>query len=214
MASSTRDLILRTLRVQGKCSVKDLADAASVSPVSVRHHLSNLRAQGLVNVEEKRHGVGRPRHEYSLTEQALELSPTRYLRLTNRLIDEIKQSMPEGKVLELFAAVASSMAETYAEQLKGLPIDERMQRLTELLSAEGFEADLVQRGDSLVIRELSCPYLRVGKQHPEVCQVDQDFIATALSLPVERVTCLLEGDAHCSYEVKLGDIQVEREQHE
>jgi len=214
MASSTRDLILRTLRVQGKCSVKDLTVAASVSPVSVRHHLSNLQAKGLVSVEEKRHGVGRPRHEYSLTEQALELSPSRYLRLTNRLIDEIKESLPEGKVLELFAAVASTMAETYAQQLKGLPIDERMQRLIELLSAEGFDADLQQHGDSLVIREFLCPYLRVGKEHPEVCQVDQDFIATALSLPVERVTCLLEGDTHCSYKVSLEDIKVEREQHE
>lgn len=214
MASPTRDLIVRTIRAQGKCTVKELAAAASVSPVSVRHHLSNLQAQGLVDVKEKHHGVGRPRHEYSLTEQALELFPTRYLRLTNRLLDEIKESLPEGKVLELFAAVASSMAESYAEQLKGLPVEERMQRLTAMLTAEGFEADLQHRGDSLVIRELSCPYLHVSKEHPEVCQVDQDFIATALSLPVERVTCILEGDAHCSYEVNLGDIQVEREQDE
>jgi predicted ArsR family transcriptional regulator len=202
------------MRTQGKCTVKELADAASVSPVSVRHHLSNLQVQGLVDVEEKRHGVGRPLHVYFLTEQALELFPTRYLRLTNRLIDEMKEALPKGKVLELFAAVASSMADAYAQQLKGLPLEERMQRLAELLSAEGFEADLQQRGDALVIRELSCPYLRVGKEHPEVCQVDQDFIATALSLPVERVTCLLEGDAHCSYEVNIKDAQLEIEQHE
>ena len=214
MANETRDVIVRTLRTQGKCTIKELADAASVSPVSVRHHISNLQVQGLVNVEERRQGVGRPRHVYSLTEQALELFPTRYLRLTNRLIDEMKESLPEGKVLELFAAVASSMAETYAQQLKGLPLEERMQRLTELLSAEGFEADLQQRGDVLVIRELSCPYLHVGKEHPEVCQVDQDFIATALSLPVERVTCLLEGDAHCSYEVNIRDAQVESLEYE
>jgi predicted ArsR family transcriptional regulator len=214
MAKGTRDIILRHLRAEGKCSVKELADAASISPVSVRHHLSSLQAQGLVQLEEVRHGVGRPRHEFSLTEQALELFPTRYLRLTNRLIDELKESLPEGKVLELFAAVASSMAETYAEQLRDLPLEQRMQRLAELLSAEGFEADLQQRGDSLVIRELSCPYLRVGQEHPEVCQVDQDFIATALSLPVERVTCVLEGDAHCSYVVKTRDAPSENSQHE
>jgi predicted ArsR family transcriptional regulator len=214
MATVTRDLIVRTMRKQGKCTVKELAEAASVSPVSVRHHLASLQAQGLIEVEERRHGVGRPQHVYSLSEQALELFPTRYLRLTNRLIDEIKESLPEGKVIELFAAVASSMAESYAQQLKGLPLEERMQRLTELLSNEGFEADMQHRGDSLVIRELSCPYLRVGQEHPEVCQVDQDFIATALSLPVERVTCLLEGDAHCSYEVNIDEAQLELEQNE
>jgi DeoR family suf operon transcriptional repressor len=203
MVTATRDIILRTLRTEGKCSVKDLAEAASVSPVSVRHHLASLQAQGLIAVEEMRHGVGRPRHMYSLTEQALELFPTRYLRLANRLIEEIKESMPEGKVLELFAAVAANMAEAYAKELKGLPLEARMQRLTEMLTDEGFDADYEEKEDAWVIRELSCPYLQVGLQHPEVCHVDHVFIATALSLPVERVSCLLRGDAHCAYKVNL-----------
>ncbi len=167
-----------------------------------------------MDVEEERHGVGRPHHVYSLTEQALELFPTRYLRLTNRLIDQMKEALPEGKVLELFAAVASSMAEACAQQLRGLPLEERTQHLAELLFNEGFETDLQQHGDSLVIRVLSCPYLRVGMEHPEVCRVDQEFIATALSLPVERVTCLLEGDVHCSYEVDIKNARLESERHE
>ena len=45
MANETRDLIVRTLRTRGKCTIKELAEAASVSPVSVRHHLSNLQVQ-------------------------------------------------------------------------------------------------------------------------------------------------------------------------
>jgi DeoR family suf operon transcriptional repressor len=210
MATATRDIILRTLRTEGKCSVKDLAEAASVSPVSVRHHLASLQAQGLIAVEEMRHGVGRPRHMYSLTEQALELFPTRYLRLANRLIEEIKESMPEGKVLELFAAVAATMAEAYAKELQGLPLDQRMQRLTEMLTDEGFDADFEVQEHAWVIRELSCPYLQVGLQHPEVCHVDHVFIATALSVPVERVSCLLRGDAHCTYKVNLtGLLEIE-----
>jgi predicted ArsR family transcriptional regulator len=140
---------------------------------------------------------------YSLTEQALELFPTRYLRLTNRLIEEIKESMPEGKVLELFASVAANMADAYAQELKGLPLEERMQRLTEMLTDEGFDADFEEQDNAWVIRELSCPYLQVGLQHPEVCHLDHVFIAKALSLPVERVSCLLKGDAHCTYKVNL-----------
>ena len=214
MTNGTRDIILRTLRAEGKCSVKDLAEAASVSPVSVRHHIAQLQAQGLISVEEMRHGVGRPRHMYSLTEQALELFPTRYLRLTNRLIEGIKESMPEGKVLELFAAVAANMADAYAQELKGLPLKERMQRLTEMLTEEGFDADFEEQEKAWVIRELSCPYLQVGLQHPEVCHVDHVFIATALSLPVERVSCLLKGDAHCTYKVNLVGLLESETKHE
>ncbi len=103
MATPTRDIILRTLRARGKVSVVELAAASDVSPVSVRHHLSNLQAENLVAVEDERHGVGRPRQLFSLTETGLDLFPSRYVRLTNRLLDEIKESIPAGKVEELFS---------------------------------------------------------------------------------------------------------------
>jgi predicted ArsR family transcriptional regulator len=48
---------------------------------------------------------------------------------------------------------------------------------------------------------MSCPYYRMGQQHPDVCTIDQSFIATALSLPVERVACLLDGDMQCTFSV-------------
>lgn len=203
MTSTTRATILRTLRSQGKCTVNDLAQAADVSPVSIRHHLTNLQAENLVAVEEVRHGVGRPHHLYSLTEQALELFPTRYYKLTNRLIEEMKNDLPEEKVDELFGRVAVSMADQFAQELQSLDLPERIERLVALLGDEGFDAELEQVGDSLMIHELSCPFLHVGQEHPEVCILDQSLIARALSLPVERVTWLLQGDLHCTYAVDL-----------
>ncbi len=209
MTTPTRDIILRTLRSQGNCTVKDLAEAAEVSPVSVRHHLSNLQAEGLVSVEEVRHGVGRPHHSFSLTEKALELFPSRYYRLTNRLLLEMKENMPQERVDDLFENVADSMADQFASELQELPLEERLARLVDLLKEEGFDADLEKKGDQLLIHELSCPYLHVGQEHPEVCVLDQSLIAKALSLPVERVTWLLEGDLHCTYAVDLRDHKLE-----
>ncbi len=208
MATETRDTILRTLRAQGSCTVKDLAEAADVSPVSVRHHLSNLQAENLVAVREVRHGVGRPHHLFSLTDDAIELFPTRYFRLTNRLLEEIKEHMPGEQVERLFSGVAAAMAETYALQLEGLPLPERVQRLVELLNEEGFEAEATIQDGQVIIKELSCPYFRVGRLHPEVCQIDQIFIAQALGLPVERVMCLLDGDNHCTFNAAFATTEV------
>jgi predicted ArsR family transcriptional regulator len=67
------------------------------------------------------------------------------------------------------------------------------------LNEEGFDADIGVEGERVVIRELSCPYFRIGRQHREVCMIDQSFIATALSLPVEKITCLLDGDVNCTF---------------
>lgn len=203
MSSATRDRILRTLRLQGKCTVVDLAEASGVSPVSVRHHLANLLAENLVESEEVKHGVGRPRLLFSLSDIALEMFPSRYFRLTSRILEEIKDSMPPQAVRRLFASVAATMAADYAEQLADLPLEERLERLIQLLSDEGFEAELHHKDDSVTIRELSCPYYRMGREHPEVCVIDQTFIATSLSLPVERVSCLLEGDTHCSFTIPV-----------
>ena len=203
MASVTRESILRTLRSRGGCTVKDLAGAAGISPISVRHHLSSLQADGLIHQEEVRHGVGRPYHLFTLTDQARELFPTRYFRLTNRLLGEIKDVMPDGSIEGLLSGVAESMAHDYASQLQGLSFERRLDRLTELLDEEGFSAEIERRSDEIIIRELSCPYFQVGQQHPEVCMIDQAFIAQALALPVERVRCLLEGDAHCAFSIPL-----------
>jgi predicted ArsR family transcriptional regulator len=207
MASETRDLILRTLRSNGRCTVKELAEAAGISPVSVRHHLAALQADDLIQSEEVRHGVGRPLHMYSLTEEAHELFPTRYFRLANRLLGELKDNLPEEALQSLLANVAESMASTYANQLEGLPLEQRLRRLVDLLDEEGFEAEIERRGSELMIRELSCPYFQVGMLHPEVCTIDQAFIAKALSLPVERVRCLLDGDAHCAFSVQVEENQ-------
>ncbi len=203
MASATRESILRTLKAHGKSTVKELAEAAGVSPVSVRHHLSALKADDLVAIEEVKHGVGRPYHRFSLTEKAIELYPGRYFRLTNRLLDEIKDSISENLVSELFSGVASSMADEYGSQLSGLPLRRRVPRLVQMLAEEGFEAEYEWKGDEVVIRELGCPYMHIGREHPEVCVVDTHFIATALDLPIERVTCLLDGDAHCTFTLSL-----------
>jgi len=203
MASETRESILRSLRSRGGCTVKELADLAGISPISVRHHLSSLQADGLIQLEEVRHGVGRPHHVFSLTDQARELFPTRYFRLTNRLLGEIKDVMPVGSIEGLLSGVAENMAHDYASQLEGLPLERRLDRLTELLDEEGFSAEVERRGDEVIIRELSCPYFQIGQQYPEVCMIDQAFIARALALPVERVRCILEGDTHCAFSIPL-----------
>jgi DeoR family suf operon transcriptional repressor len=201
--TSTRETILRALHTQEKSTVKELAKKVGISPVSVRHHLTHLQADGLVQAREVRRGVGRPHHVFLLTDDGREHFPSRYFRLVNLLLDEMKETLPNEKVTELFTAIADSLAERYAKRLKLLPIKERMQRLIELLSEEGFDAELDLQGDRYIIRELSCPYFKLAQEHPEVCILDYGFIAKALSLPVERVNSLRKGDPHCAFSVSV-----------
>jgi len=200
--NSTHARILETLQRQPRATINELAKTVGVNPISVRHHLTNLQVEGLVTTEEEHHGVGRPRLVYFLTEAGMERFPTRYLRLTTRLLDQLKSTMPEPMVAKLFSQMANDMVKDYTEQMKGLSIEERLDLARILLEEEGFSIEWEKTGDKYQIHEITCPYLRIGKSHPEVCTVDQTLISKMLSVSAEKVHCILSGDTHCTYVVQ------------
>ncbi|RJP54480.1 MAG: winged helix-turn-helix transcriptional regulator [Anaerolineaceae bacterium] len=199
---STRDRILQTLLRSPRSTINELAEAVGINPISVRHHLTNLQMEGLVDAQEERHGVGRPRLVYVLTNEGMERFPTRYLRLTTRLLAQMKESMSGPMVSKLFSQVAEDLAAEYAEQVKGLSMEERLEVVKELLAEEGFTVEWEKAKDGYRIHEITCPYYQIGKSHPEVCTVDQTLISRMLAVPVNKVQCILDGSAHCTYLVK------------
>jgi predicted ArsR family transcriptional regulator len=199
---STRDRILQTLLRQPRCTINDLANAVGINPISVRHHLTNLEVEGLVSSEEERHGVGRPRLIYALTADGMEKFPTRYLRLTTRLLAQMKETMPGPVVSELFTQVAEDLASEYTDQVRGLSMEQRLDFVKTLLADEGFNVEWEKKGEQYHIHEISCPYYQIGVNHPEVCSVDQAVISKLLALPAEKVQCVLSGNAHCTYVVQ------------
>jgi DeoR family transcriptional regulator, suf operon transcriptional repressor len=198
---TTREKILHTLLRQRQCTINELAKAVEINPISVRHHITRLEADGLVVSEEQRHGVGRPRRVYLLSEAGLEHFPTRYLRLTIRLLQQLKDHLPTEMVGQLFADMASDMADDYAQFMPiiNLSMEQRLELVKDILMNEGFNVEWEQKDDRYHIREISCPYLHIGQTHPEVCQVDQTLISSLLNVPVEKIHCILDGDSHCTY---------------
>jgi DeoR family suf operon transcriptional repressor len=196
---STRDRILQTLLSHPRSTINELADAVGINAISVRHHLTSLQADSLVTADEERHGVGRPRLVYFLTEKGFERFPTRYLRLTNRLLDQLKETMPQPTVNGLFVQMATNLAASYASKSQSLTMEEKLNLIKELLTQEGFSVEWEKQGDKYHIHEITCPYYHVGQSHPEVCSIDQTIISTVLSLPVEKIECILRGDNHCTY---------------
>ena len=196
---STRERILQTLVSQPRSTITDLALAVGINAISVRHHLNSLQVEGLIAAEEERHGVGRPRLVYALTEKGLERFPTRYLRLTNRLLDQMKEAMPPAAINKLFTSMASDIASDYAVQVKTLTVEGKLDLIKTLLAQEGFSVEWEHQGNEFLIHEITCPYYHVGQAHPEVCTVDQTLISEVLSIPAHKINCVLSGDAHCTY---------------
>ncbi|MBI3159299.1 MAG: winged helix-turn-helix transcriptional regulator [Chloroflexi bacterium] len=199
--SNTREIILRELLGRQRCSIYDLAEAVGISPIAVRHHISRLEAENLIASESERHGVGRPRRMYFLTDEGMERFPTRYLSLSMRLVETLKESFPAEVVNRLFREIASSLAKELMDDSgnSAASLTERLELVRHGLSAQGFTIEITESAGNFEIRETSCPYIHVGQEHPEVCLVDQTLIATVLATDIEKTHCVLNGDAYCAY---------------
>lgn len=196
---STRDTILHSLKTSNQATVEALAGAANVSPVTVRHHLNALQADGLIEVESVRRKVGRPYYVYSLSESGHELFPHKYVRLTNRLLDELKATLPEDQLQQIFDGVVRSILEEHKGSFEMLSFEDRLSYLVSMLSEEGFLAKWEKENGRYTLTEYGCPYYSVGQEHTEICGVDKSLMITILQTPVEQHTCMLEGDECCQF---------------
>jgi predicted ArsR family transcriptional regulator len=209
MSDNTRNRVLRTLLLNQKRTINELAEAVEINPISVRHHVNKLEAEGLIQSEEERHGVGRPHLVYSLTTKGMEQFPQRYLQLTLRLLQQLKESLSDEVINDLFQELAEGIAGelTQGVNLKDLSLEQRLTLLQDVLTKEGFMVNIIEDEGDYYLVEASCPYHHVGEDYPEICVLDQELIAHFVSTSPQRIECILDGDKQCKYLIKnpVGD---------
>jgi DeoR family suf operon transcriptional repressor len=196
---STRERVMQTLSSHPRSTILEIAAEVGINAISVRHHLTHLQANGLVTTEEERHGVGRPRMVYLLTENGMEHFPTGYLRLTGNLLDHLKQSISPDKLDDIFKNMANKLTSEYQPSLSRLNLEQKLELLTQVMAKEGFNIQWKRSGDQYEIREISCPFYRIGKNHPEVCLFDRTLISNILSIPSEKIQTQHLADALCTF---------------
>lgn len=200
--NSTRDIILNSIKMNNQATVEELAEAASVSPVTVRHHLNSLQADGLLVTDSVRRKVGRPYYVYSLSEKGHELFPKNYVRLSGRLLDELKSRFPAGMLVEVFNSVVERIVEENREDFENLGFEERLTFLVDLLGEEGFLARWEKHEDGYHLIEYSCPYISVGRTHTEICTFDKSLILSVMQTDhIQQHSCMLRGDSCCEFSI-------------
>jgi predicted ArsR family transcriptional regulator len=197
---STHNVILEAIKQANEATVDELAEAADVSPVTVRHHLNTLQAEGLLETKSIRRKVGRPYYVYSLSDKGHELFPQRYVRFSSRLLDELKERFAEGTVVEILYSLVNKVAEENRSHFEGRSFEERLDFLIDLLAEEGFLASWELTDDGYRLTEYSCPYYSIGQKHSEVCTIDSQLVQIVLDTKIVQHTCMLEGDSSCQFE--------------
>jgi DeoR family transcriptional regulator, suf operon transcriptional repressor len=198
---STRDKILRNLLAHPNSTINDLADSVGINGISVRHHLTALEAEGLIKSAEERHGVGRPRLIYSLTEKGVEKFPSSYLRLTQHILESLDDTFSPEDLHAFFEKIGSEIVKPYQNDLDGKSIDERLQIIETALTREGFIVEVIRNEDTYTLTNLSCPYHRISLNYPMICTIDRTVINKLIGSDIEIITCIADGSDRCSYKI-------------
>jgi predicted ArsR family transcriptional regulator len=202
---TTREKVLIIIKLHPKSTIIEIADQVDINAISVRHHLTNLQAEGLIMAEEERHGIGRPRLVYSLTDRGMENFPSRYFHLVNSLMDQIKETLPEKDVNSIFHNMAEKLTSDYEPMLAKMSMEERLELLKTILNNEGFDVEWEQQGQQCCIKEISCPYFKIGDNHPEVCLFDKSIISNILNIPINKISHQDREEDLCTYTIDLAD---------
>ena len=202
---STHDKVLQTIKAYPESTIVEIAEIVGINAISVRHHLTNLQADDLISVEEERHGIGRPRFVYSLTKKGEEEFPTRYYQLTNILIEQMKNMLPEKQVISIFQGMANKLTSDYKKIIPSLNIEDKFNLLKKIMYKEGFDFLWEKEEDKYIIHEISCPFYQVGQHHPEVCLFVQTIIANILSVPTRNVKHSKTENKLCKYTIFLNN---------
>ncbi|MPZ50100.1 MAG: ArsR family transcriptional regulator [Dehalococcoidia bacterium] len=206
---STRGKILEILRRRHEATVDELTQALELAPATVRRHLDILQRDGYVSVRPVRRETGRPHYAFSLTEAGESFFPQHYMRITGRLVEGIAALGPRetagktGRELAslVFERMADDIARTYALQIDGMTLAERLPQTVAALAEEGLVFEVEARAGGYVLEGLDCPCRHIADRHSDVCGYDRLLLGRLLDADVQPMT-LPEAGEGCSYLVQ------------
>lgn len=208
--SDAKRRVVDHLKHSGPVAAGPIARALGLTVVAVRQHLQSLEALGLVEPRQQAPaGRGRPSIHWSLTQAAATLFPDRHADLTVGLIEAARQAFgPEGldRLIELRAR---DQVEEYRQWLpQDLPLAERVQRLADQRTAEGYMAEVAaDESDGLVLIEHHCPICEAARRCVGLCAAELQVFRESLGedVEVERTRHLLSGSDRCAYRIRRRD---------
>ena len=201
----TRNTVLDRLKREGPQSASALAKTLGVTPMAVRLHLYDLAKEGLVEETAEPKGRGRPTKIWSLTEKAARIFPDAHQGLALEMIETVREMFGEDGLARVIDRHSESQLSAYRAQMAGLSeIGDRVRRLAELRSAEGYMAAAAEDGADWLLIENHCPICSAAKACTRLCANELEVFQTVLGAQakVTRETHLLSGARRCVYRIR------------
>ena len=198
------DRILMALKTRGPLTAAELGCAMGVCGEAARQQLVRLAADGLIAASCQPRGVGRPAQVWSLTQAGNARFPDGHAELAASLIESIRTQLGEPVLEQLIASRAEKAQACYEAAVAGATdLGDRVARLAEARTREGYMAESWPEGDGYLLVENHCPICVAASACQAFCRNELATFRAVLGpgVTVERVEHIVHGDRRCAYRI-------------
>ncbi|WP_102227091.1 helix-turn-helix transcriptional regulator [Acidimangrovimonas sediminis] len=195
-----------TLKMYGTLTASEIGRRLGISGEAARQQLVRLAESGMVAEERRAAGRGRPASYFQLTGKGQANFPDTHAALTVEILASVRDVFGPEALDRIIAKREQGTEELYRRELASFQsLRERVDRLAELRSAEGYMAttEAAGEGDILLI-ENHCPICAAASFCQGFCRSELAVFQRVLGpqVEIERVEHVVGGGRRCSYLIR------------
>jgi len=183
----------------------ELADLLCISRTAVKQHLASLQSSHLIDFGTLDKTGGRPTQKYILTSSGKELFPRQYSFFAKMLIETLEVEKGSNGLEKSFYLMGENVSNKYLPMLTTMMPKERVEKVAEILSSLGYEAEVVERKEKKEdsrIEISNCVYHEIAISCDKVCSFDKKIIEKLTGKEVELKSCITLGADKCCFALK------------
>ncbi|WP_369816397.1 helix-turn-helix transcriptional regulator [Corynebacterium sp. NML140438] len=141
-----------------------------------------------------------------MTEEGRNSFGSNYEEMALDAIDTIEALGGPAAVKEFAKARIERIVENVEPISEESTRDELTAVVTELVSAlerHGYVASVTQAGAGIQICQHHCPVSHVASVHPEICEAEQEMIATVVGRHIQPLASITEGNGVCTTNIPI-----------
>jgi predicted ArsR family transcriptional regulator len=203
--------VARLILEVGPSTASTLGSRLGLTPAAIRRHLDNLIADGMIETRTARaygnRGRGRPAKVFVITDAGRSAFEHAYDDLATSALRYIAEIAGPEAVTEFARRQVSELERRYAPAVARGALTERVQALSEALSADGYAASTgpapaiggTKTGEQIC--QHHCPVAHVAAEFPQLCEAETEAFGRLLGTPVQRLATIAHGDGICTTHV-------------
>ncbi|WP_068086028.1 helix-turn-helix transcriptional regulator [Polycladidibacter stylochi] len=205
MSDTTKTKILFELKTAGQQTASELAKKMKVTTVAIRQHLDSLLSHELVQYEDVRGSVGRPRRLWFVSEKGNRSFPNSHGRLAVDILQGILGECGESTLRTIIDRREEKAISHYDSLCCGIDgLEQRLELLKKQRCAEGYMAEWRAEGDGgYLFIENHCSICDAAQICNSLCQSELRLFQHIVgnTYDVCRVEHIIAGDRRCSYKI-------------